>query len=83
MAKVRWLAVSVLGFLLGCGGSGGGSDVGPDCEPISIYGPQPCETDQQCVEWEGEGYKCDLQSGFTDDCTGEHISWPMCYKDGS
>jgi len=79
MARTKWLLVAALGLLLGCDGGGGGSDI-VDCEPTSVYGPQPCSTDAECVEWEGEGYKCDLESGFTDDCSGEFFSWPMCYK---
>ena len=48
-----------------------------ECEPMAYYGPQPCQTDADCVEWYGEGWYCDDSNTFDDGC-GNMSTWPMC-----
>lgn len=48
-----------------------------DCLPAAWYGPPPCESDEQCVEWYGEGYVCDKNNTVDDPCGGT-IAWPTC-----
>ncbi len=54
-------------------------DAGPAdaCIPRAVYGPQPCNTDQECVDRHGPGWYCDENNAFEDGCGGENI-WPMC-----
>lgn len=47
------------------------------CEPRSVYGPQPCRSDQDCVEEYGEGWYCDADHSYNDGCGGR-IEWPIC-----
>jgi len=57
-----------------------GEDVGKAdayCEPAAYYGPPPCSSDQQCVEWYGPGWYCDEEYTMTDPC-GQPVTWPMC-----
>ena len=52
-------------------------DIKPDCPPIGIYGPQPCDSDEMCQEQMGENWYCDEDNTFDDGCGGK-IEWPMC-----
>ena len=53
-----------------------------DCPPVTVYGPQPCDTDEECVERNSEGWYCDKDHSYSDGCGGE-ISWPVCTPEGS
>ena len=47
------------------------------CEPNSVYGPQPCDSDEWCVEELGEGWYCNKDHFYDDGCGGR-IDWPTC-----
>lgn len=47
------------------------------CEPVSVYGPRPCGSDEECAEENGPGWYCDKEASFGDGCGGT-IVWPMC-----
>lgn len=49
----------------------------PRCEPVSVYGPKPCASDDECVEEYGDGWYCDEEHGYDDGCGGK-IDWPVC-----
>ena len=50
----------------------------PDaCEPAAYYGPQPCQSNQECVTQYGEGWYCDEQNQAADGC-GNTVVWPVC-----
>jgi hypothetical protein len=51
----------------------------PICEPNSVYGPRPCDSDEGCVEERGEGWYCDRGHTYDDGCGGT-IQWPVCEK---
>lgn len=55
-------------------------DAAEECEPTAVYGPRPCETDDECVEREGPEAYCDQENGFEDPCLG-WVSWPTCKVD--
>ena len=81
------VSLSFLGLLVGgCSSARSASDTAsppePDpktavCEPNSVYGPQPCESDEWCVEEFGEGWYCDKDHTYGDGCGGK-IEWPVC-----
>ncbi len=52
-------------------------DVPKDCGMMTYYGPQPCETDEECAQREGAGWYCDTANVFEDGCGGQ-VHWPMC-----
>jgi hypothetical protein len=52
-------------------------DVPADCGAMAYYGPQPCDTDTECVQREGPGWYCDTANVFTDPC-GQQVNWPYC-----
>jgi len=56
---------------------GPGTDLPTDCPPVAYYGPQPCESDEDCRQRYGVGWYCDLGHVFTDPCGGS-VSWPVC-----
>jgi hypothetical protein len=46
------------------------ADTSPDCSPLMVaYGPPPCTSDQDCVEWYGAGATCEKSS---DPCYGTY-----------
>lgn len=47
------------------------------CRPNSFYGPQPCDTDSQCIQRHGSGWYCDTSNTYSDGC-GSQIVWPYC-----
>ena len=49
----------------------------PPCEPVSVYGPPMCSSDEECVKENGEGWYCNKDHGYSDGCGG-NISWPVC-----
>jgi hypothetical protein len=44
-----------------------------------VYGPRPCDSDEGCVEENGEGWYCDRGHTYDDGCGGT-IQWPVCEK---
>lgn len=52
-------------------------DIDPDCPPMGIYGPPPCDSDEMCEQQMGPNYYCDTDNAFDDGCGGK-IEWPMC-----
>ena len=82
-------SLSLLGLLAGgCSSARSAADAAASpepkpgaatCEPNSIYGPQPCDTDAWCVEEFGEGWYCDHDTTYDDGCGGK-IEWPECAK---
>ena len=54
-----------------------GIDEKRPCEPVAVYGPPMCDSDEQCVKEQGEGWYCDKDHGYDDGCGGK-ISWPVC-----
>jgi len=74
----------------GCGGTSSwpicrqstATDAGlPDgpCFPAALYGPPPCNTDTDCVQWNGAGWYCDKTNSYDDGC-GNKVVWPLCLK---
>jgi len=53
------------------------ADLPRDCPQVTYYGPQPCETDEDCRQQYGSGWYCDTGNVFTDPCGGS-VAWPMC-----
>ena len=47
------------------------------CETRSVYGPQPCDSDEFCVKEFGEGWYCDKDHAYDIGC-GEKANWPLC-----
>lgn len=47
------------------------------CAPVALYGPPPCSSDADCVEWMGDGWYCDLENTFDTGCQGE-TPWAIC-----
>ncbi|HOU53459.1 MAG TPA: hypothetical protein PLQ97_05970 [Myxococcota bacterium] len=54
-----------------------GTDLPTDCPQVTYYGPQPCETDEDCRQRYGAGWYCDTANVFTDPCGGS-VTWPLC-----
>ena len=88
MSRGIFLLLSFL-FIYGCANRGGnkaneaddetnGSGNIDNCEPRMVYGPQPCESNQQCVEQNGEGWYCNLDHSYGDDGCGNELMWPVC-----
>ena len=50
-----------------------------DCPPMVAYGPPPCDSDEDCVQWFGEGWVCDKDNSFPDGCGGT-TTWPACVE---
>ena len=48
-----------------------------DCGAVAWYGPPPCQSDAECVEWYGAGWYCNEEYTFTDPC-GQPITFPTC-----
>jgi hypothetical protein len=61
--------------ILGCSDDNGKEP----CEPVALYGPPPCNTDQDCVNWNGQGWVCDKGNTFDDGCGGTS-NWPICVQ---
>ena len=59
-------------------GDAGYEDFGNQC---AAYGPKPCDSDQECVASNGEGWYCDQnhQAGY---CNGQPVTWPTCVQIG-
>jgi hypothetical protein len=53
-------------------------DAGGDCPMVAVYGPQPCSEDTDCQQRYGAGWYCDKAAGYTNSCSGEFLSWPLC-----
>ena len=52
----------------------------PDgCMPVALYGPPPCNTDDDCVKWYGAGYTCNKNNTYSNGCGGTS-TWPVCEK---
>ncbi len=51
-------------------------DIPADCQPAAYYGPQPCETDADCVAQQAPGWYCDTMNVF-ENC-GQQVTWPVC-----
>jgi len=52
----------------------------PDgCMPVALYGPPPCSSDADCVNWYGAGYTCDTTNTYPNGCGGTS-TWPVCEK---
>ncbi|HEY3445591.1 MAG TPA: hypothetical protein VGK67_04460 [Myxococcales bacterium] len=45
------------------------------CEPVALYGPPPCSTDDDCTTY-GAGWYCDKTSAVNTGC--QVTAWPMC-----
>jgi hypothetical protein len=43
------------------------------CDPVALYGPRPCQSDNDCTSPQ----KCDLNNTFSDGCGGQ-VRWPYC-----
>lgn len=52
-------------------------DIPADCRPGAFYGPQPCDTDEECAQREGPGWYCDQDNAYDDGCGGQ-VLWPLC-----
>ena len=50
-----------------------------DCPPMVAYGPPPCDSDEDCVQWFGEGWVCDKDNSFPDGWGGT-TTWPACVE---
>lgn len=48
-----------------------------DCPMMTYYGPQPCDTDEECAAREGPGSTCDKDNWYDDGCGGK-VQWPLC-----
>jgi hypothetical protein len=46
------------------------------CEPMALYGPAPCSSNDDCTKWYGSGWYCDLGSSVNNGCSV--TAWPMC-----
>lgn len=52
------------------------------CEPVALYGPQPCQSDEQCQSQNGgTNWYCDKTNAFDDGCGGI-VTWPICKTTG-
>lgn len=89
--------LTVLSAVLGCGGTKEEDkpdaaplygpppvDAGlPDasCDPVALYGPQPCSTDGDCTTRMGAGWYCETVDYGSDGC-GNRLTWPSCVQRG-
>ena len=55
----------------------GAEDIKDDCPPMAFYGPPPCTSDEECVQWYGQDWYCNPDNTFSDGCGGV-IHWPAC-----
>jgi hypothetical protein len=91
MRTIRWwLAAAFVTVLGGCqnattSGNGGEVDKPPEkepnanCDPVSVYGPKPCDSDLECRQDYGPEWYCDDEHSYDDGCGGE-MNWPICRK---
>jgi len=47
------------------------------CQPVMLYGPKPCASDQECITAHGAGWYCDKNNTFGNGCGGTS-TWPIC-----
>ncbi len=47
------------------------------CDPVAVYGPPMCSSDEACIKEHGEGWYCNKEHGYDDGCGGK-IEWPVC-----
>jgi len=47
------------------------------CDPVAIYGPPPCYSDQECIDEYGDNWYCDQDNTFPNGC-GDTTTWPIC-----
>lgn len=54
-----------------------GSSCKKPCQPVSVYGPRPCQSDEECVKQNGEGWYCNQDHAYDTGC-GQKAVWPVC-----
>lgn len=47
------------------------------CDPVAVYGPPMCSSDEECTKQHGDGWYCNKDHGYDDGCGGR-IEWPVC-----
>lgn len=55
-----------------------GCDEGKECPDVAYYGPQPCESDEQCALDNDEGWVCDKD--YEIGPQGCEDTWPTCVQ---